>query len=192
MQRTIVGLLAVALMLMAVPASATDMNVREKNIDFLVDYTGLEEIPDGEAMVHQNGEATELSIETAFELAAERAGSADLAQILSAAEPGDAVGVGDVWILEFGVGDCPEVTTHSEEAVVPPGAYDAQFAVYDGPVGNSTSSGAGSIIDWTTKDAAAGTYTDGVSYAGQSDFFCIAFFGIYLLFPFLDGVAASN
>lgn len=188
MQKILAALAAAALLAVAAPVNA---NSNDKNVDFLVAFAGLESIPEGVGTLNVNGETMEITIAEAFALAAERANGVDLAAIASAAAPGDATGLGDVWALEIGGGRCPAVDVISGQ-VLPGSALNPQAYVYNGPVGTSETSGSGIIIDWTTKGLTGGSYGSGMTYGGQSDFWCFAFFGIYILFPFIDGFAASN
>ncbi len=187
MQKLLAALVAAGMLAVAAPVNA---NTSDKNVEWMLNFAGFDTMPVGVATLVVNGEVTQVTIEEAFRLAAARAGDVDLGAIAAGAAPGDAQGVGDVWAFEFGTGDCPEIT--AAETPVPFVPIHPQLWIYSGGAGFSQTTGAGIILDWTTKLATGGFYGDGMTYGGQSDFFCFGFWGFYILFPFIDGFAASN
>lgn len=156
--------LALAASALAAPAGA---EISERNAEFLAALAG----------VHVTGDVR---------IMAARAGNVDLAALAaSAAEPSDFAHMGDVWIVEVGSGSCPAGVrgplARGESVEVHP-----QMHLYPADAGLVATSGSGTLTDWTAKSVS--TYAHGVLIAGASDFYCIELFGIYLFFPFVNGV----
>lgn len=185
MQKLLAALAVVGLVAVAAPVNAAE----NRNVNFLLGSLGYENMPEGDATVFVNGVATTMPIADAIVMTAARAGNVDLGALFASAAPGDAAGVGDIWVLEIGGGSCPAAT--AVPTPVPFTAFHGQLWTYSGGAGTMTSSGSGIMIDWTSK-VLGGSFGSGMTFAGQSDFFCIEFFGLYILFPFIDGVATSN
>lgn len=182
---------AVALLALAAPATAAP-SVEDRNVTFLLDSMGLDAIPDGVALVHTLDGVVEMRIADALRVAAERAGDVDLAALAaSAVPPSGAFGVGDVWVLEIGFGGCPTVTVLAP-GLLPPTALHPQAYTYSGAIGHAQSDGVGVIVDWSTKGTTGGAYLNGVFIVGQSDWFCLSFFGFVVFFPFIWGYVEAN
>lgn len=186
MQKLLAALAVVGMMAVATPVNAAE----NKNVEFMLNSLGFENMPEGVATVYNHGVATEMSIADAVTLAASRAGNVDLAALVAGAAPGDASGAGDIWIIEIGGGACPAATIIAATPV-PFTTFHGQLWTYPGAAGTQSSAGFGTLIAWTTK-LTSGSYGSGATFVGQSDFFCISFFGLYIWFPFIDGAATSN
>lgn len=187
MRRSTVLVLAAATALaLAFPAHAV-ASTQDRNVAFILSALGFEEAPEGLATVHAAGAVTRAPIEDALRSAAQRARNVDLAALVaSASGEGPPVVVGDVWVIEIGGGSCPGPM--SVASPVPAVDVHPQLASYAGGVGLMTwDTGIAYVTSWTTK--ASYSYVGGMSTTlGQSDFFCIEFFGLYFLFPLVDGV----
>lgn len=184
--------LALATVLPLAFASATAEN---PNARYFLDALGFETAPHGVALVRTHAGVVESSIAEAIAQAAARAGNVEIAAIAQAAgEPaGDLMCVGDCWLLEIGAGACPPATIIAAAPVpLPSTPFIPQASLYAGAIGMGSTNGPTQVIDWTTKGMLGGVAPNGVTFAGLSDFFCVSFFGLYIFFPFVDGIVTAN
>lgn len=189
MNKLFAALVATAMIAVAAPANAATM---DKNVDFFLDSLGLDAIPEGTATVYMGTDSFEMSIADAIHAAAARAGDVDLGAVAAAAGPTDSPSAGDVWVIEIGFSRCNAPTIYSASPV-PNTAFHPQAYTYAGAIGEQDSpGGSGIILDWTTKFMTGTGYSGSSHIVGQSDFFCLYFFGFSIYFPFLDGVAYLN
>lgn len=181
-----------AALALATPIALASSPTEERNLDLFLALLGYEEAPEGTATVHNAGAVELTTIAEALRLAAARAGDVDLGALVASANVGPLGGVrciGDCWLFEIGAGTCPAATF--VPTPIPFTAFHGQLWTYGGGIGTMTTSGPTLVIDWTTK-VLGGVAPGGVTFIGQSDFFCIEFFGLYILFPFVNGVVLEN
>lgn len=173
---------------MALASSATE----ESNLRYLLGGLGLDAVPEGTATVLVAGVATEMTIAEALALTVQRVGNVDVGAIAhSSIEPAASiVCVGDCWVIEIGVGACPAATILAPSPV-PFTAFHPQFWTYPGALGMATTPGPSIVLAWTLK-LTSGVAPNGVTMIGHSDFYCVSFFGLYIWFPFVNGVVLAN
>lgn len=179
--------LAVAL---AFPAATAD-DVHARNVAYLWSVIG--EHDPATQVTFPDGHATTLG--AAVDEAAARASlrGVDLAGLAAGAAP-DALGIhlGDVWIVELGLGPCDAGMLGPGSPVFIP--LDPQLWLYVGGTGTlATSHGHYTMmISWTAKTSETRFDTAGFTALGAQDFYCFEFGGSHLAFPFVDGYAWFN
>lgn len=181
MRRPSVILLTLAfLTILAPPAHAETLEAR--NAAFLWDRIGAADpaepttMPDGRV----------IPLAQAIEETVLRLGNVDLAALAGGAVLGPDTYVGDMWLLAIGYGGC--TSTMILQTPVPTVPAAPQAWVYSGGVGTMSGDAISlTIIDWTTKETAfyANVHWEA---RGHMDFFCFSFGGLYLAFPFIDGI----
>lgn len=196
MSRPVLAALALAASLaLALPAPAA-ASTEDRNFAFLLDALGFSRAPAGVATVFDHEGVRSLAIDAALREAAARAGSVDLGAIAaSAVEPAEGpFCAADCWIVDFGTGPCASPAPALPGVLPWNPPLHPQYWGYAGAIGTMTfDGGAGLVLDWTTKLSTGGAYAGGVvRFGGQSDFFCVEFFGVRIWFPFIDGFVVQG
>lgn len=180
-------ILAFLLVASAAPALAEPADVRASNVEFLLEFIGID--PDAGAVLT---DGRELTIREAIGLAADRVRETNLAQSVAASparELPDAAG--DVWVLERGAGPCTTSTIASQPLSVP---LHPRVALHRGYLGEM-STGRGdstTIFSWTTGRSITNEDTYGFRAVGSIDAFCVMSGGKHFALPFVDGVVFMN
>lgn len=183
-----------ALVLLAASAGPGDAAIAstfERNVDFLVQWLGPEDL--GQIVTLPDGRDATLG--EAVHIIAGRAGALDLSDTSTSTVglPLDATPEieGDVWILERGNGPCAANVVVAQPIEVPAWPY---LWVHGGFVGDiATSHGSTTtIVSWTTGERASAEHTLGYSAEGSIDDYCVVMKGGHFSFPLVSGVSRIN
>lgn len=165
--------LAVAMVSMAMPASASNSDINRAWV--------LENVTGDLNAVYSGTTGLKTGWQIVDEVVA-RMGDVNVPATIAANVVTPGGDVGDVWMIGFGGGSCgPNQILAPSPAFIP---VDGQLWIYSGGVGTGSASGfSGFTIGWTSKTS--GSFSGTVNYGVVSDFFC---FDGFIFFPYIDGL----